>query len=541
MDLTKEIRAFFKGEVFSDRETLKVYSRDASLFEIRPEVVVAPLDTEDLKNLVKFVQENQGLSLTPRAAGTDMTGGPLNQSIIVDFTRHFNRIFEIGEGYAITQPGVYYRDFEKETLKIGYLLPSYPASREICTVGGMVANNSGGEKTLLYGKTENYVKELKVILRDGGEYVLKALSKEELEGKLKLQNLEGEIYRSIYQLIEDNYELVQNARPRVSKNSAGYFLWNVWDRQNFDLTKLFVGSQGTLGLITEITFSLIKPKPYSRLLVIFLKDLKFLAEIVERVLKHKPESFESYDDHTLTVAMRFLPEILKLMRKEHYFSLALQFLPEFFMIITGGLPKLILIAEFTGDSISEVNEKCEKAKTGLRNLPVKTRITKTEAEAKKYWSMRRESFNLLRHHTKDKQTAPFIDDIIVKPEQLSEFLPKLTEIMNQYDLIYTIAGHIGDGNFHIIPLMNVKDPRFPQIIQELSRKVFDLVFSFGGSMSGEHNDGLIRGPYLKQMYGESVYQLFEKVKQIFDPKNIFNPNKKIGISLEYTLSNLKRE
>ena len=270
--MLEELKKIVKGEISSDEKELSVYSRDASIFEVKPQLVVKPKDTEDIKKLVKWVADNKNtnkeLSLTARSGGTDMTGGTLNNSIILDFTAHFNHLLEVEDNYAVTEPGVFYRDFEKETLKKNLLLPSYPASRETCTVGGMVANNSGGEKSLRYGKTENYVEELNVVLGDGEEYVLKAITSEELEQKKLQNNFEGEIYRQTHDLLESNYELIQKAKPEVSKNSAGYLLWNVWDRERFDLAQLFTGAQGTLGLITKIKFRLIEPKKYSRLLII---------------------------------------------------------------------------------------------------------------------------------------------------------------------------------------------------------------------------------------------------------------------------------
>ena len=548
MELAKELKKIVSGEVLSDEENLAKYSRDASLFEIRPEVVVFPETAADVKALVKYVTKNKKkhpkLSLTARSAGTDMTGGPLNDSVILDFTKHMNRVKEVdAQGkYAVTEPGVYYRDFEKETLKHKLLFPSYPASRAICAMGGIVANNAGGEKTLTYGKTEDYVAALKAVLYDGNEYLFGPLSTNELNRKLRLRGTEGNIYRKIYRLIRDNYKLIMAAKPDVSKNSAGYYLWNVYDvkRGIFDLTKLFTGSQGTLGIITEVSFRLVRPKEHSTLLVIFLKELSLLAGIVERVLAYKPESFESYDDHTMKIAVRFLPDFLKLMGAKNMLSLAWQFLPEIGMIITGGVPKLILEAEFTGDSEEEVYRKAYAAQAGLKGLGVRTRVTKRDGEEEKYWTVRRESFNLLRHHVHGKRTAPFIDDLVVRPERLPEFLPRLTKIMNEYNLIYTIAGHIGDGNFHIIPLMDMADPRSIKIIPELAERVYKLVKEFRGSIDGEHNDGLIRTPYLKTMYGSKVYALFEKVKKIFDPLGIFNPGKKVGTDIASALTHITR-
>ncbi len=538
--IADELEKIIKGEVAADKKGLEKYSRDASLFEVRPEAVVFPKDAEDIKNLVKFAAKNPGASLTPRSGGTDMSGGPLTESVVVDVTKHLNEIKEVGNGYAVAQPGVYYRDFEAETLKRGLLLPSYPASREICTVGGMVANNSGGEKTLAYGKTEDYVMELKAVLSDGEEYVIKPLNKAELAKKIKQKNFEGKLYEKLYKLVTENEKAIKKAKPDVSKNSAGYYLWNVWDGETFDLTKLFVGSQGTLGIITEIKFRLIRPKKYSRLAVIFLKDLEPLIGTVKAVMKHQPESFESFDDNTLKIALRYLFSLVKLLGQS-IFRIAWGFLPEFWMALTGGLPKLILLAEFTSDSEEELQRRLDALREDLKSQRANFRILASEEEAKKYWTIRRESFNLLRHHIKGKRTAPFIDDFIVRVEKMPEFLPELNKILDQYDMIYTIAGHVGDGNFHIIPLMDLSDPKNHQIIKELSEKVYDLVLKYGGSITAEHNDGLIRSPYLEKMYGPEIYKLFEETKEIFDPKNIFNPGKKVGADLQYAFEHLVKK
>ena len=540
--LVEELKNIIKGEISSDEKELSVYSRDASIFEVRPSVVVHPKNTEDIKNLVKWVvnskASNEELSLTARSGGTDMTGGALNDSIILDFTAHFKNTLEVGESSATVEPGVFYRDFEKETLRKNLLLPSYPASREICTVGGMVANNSGGEKSLRYGKTENYVGELNVVLSDGEEYVLKTITPEELEQKKSLNNFEGNIYRQMHDLLESNYELIQKAKPNVSKNSAGYALWNIWDKKEFNLAKLFTGAQGTLGFITKIKFRLIKPKKYSKLLIIFLKDLKFLGEVVNVVNSNQPESFESYDDHTFKLAVKILPDLIKRMGIGAMFK----FIPDVWAILVGGVPKMIMLAEFTGDQEGELLNKIKKCQKEISDkFGLKTRITKDDADAQKYWIIRRESFNLLRKHVKGKKTTPFIDDVIVRPEYLPEFLPKLNSILDQYQnhMVYTIAGHPGDGNFHIIPLMDLSDEKSKKIIPELSEKVYSLVLEYNGSITAEHNDGLVRTPYLEKMYGQDIYKLFERTKQIFDPKNIFNPGKKVGGSMEYSLKHLK--
>lgn len=542
-----DLKNIVKGDITTADADRVRYSKDASIFEVKPEAIVSPKDSEDIQNLVRWVSGQKvsqpNLSITARAAGTDMSGGPLNESIILDVTKYLNHVLEVGDSYAVTEPGVFYRDFEKETLAKGLLLPSYPASRELCAMGGIVSNNSGGEKSLSYGKTERYVKELNVVLSDGKEYSFHALDPAELEAKKLQQNFEGHVYREMHQLLETNYDEIQAAKPDVSKNSAGYYLWNVWDRKQFDLTKLFTGSQGTLGILTKIKLDLIQPKKYSKLLVMFLNDLAPLGDLVNEVMKFKPESFETYDDQTLKLAVKFLPSMIKHM-KGNAISLFFSFLPELEMLLTGGLPKIVLIAEFTSNEEQEVDEKLNNADSAVHaKFDLKTHITQTVAEGEKYWTIRRESFNLLRQHVEGKHTAPFIDDVVVHVNQLPAFLPKLDELVSQYPgLSYTIAGHAGDANFHVIPLMDFSDEANRKAIPELSDKVYDLVISLKGSITGEHNDGLIRTPYLEKMYGKNITELFRKTKEIFDPQNIFNPGKKVHANTPaYTMSHIIKD
>lgn len=566
MNLNEELKKFFRGDIEDSAESLTKYSRDASLLEVRPEIVVFPKDSNDLKELVKWVNENKErypkLALTPRSAGTCMSGGAIGESIIIDFTRYMNKIEVIQKtdsysitpmypnahevqvsGYAIVEPGCYYRDFEPRTMEQGLILPCYTASKSLNAVGGMVGNNSAGEKTLNYGKTEDYIKELQVILADGREYTVKPLNKKELYAKIIQGDFEGELYKNIFQLINENKEDIKNAKPQVSKNSAGYYLWNVWDEKKeiFDLTKLIVGSQGTLGIVTKITFHLVATKPASKLVVVFMKDITRLGEIVDKILPHHPESLESYDDATMKLAIKFFPDFLKKKGVWGMIKFMWSFWPEVFMMMAAGIPKLILLVEFAGDSEAEIDLKARKLVKDISSFPFKTRITHSQAESEKYWDIRRESFALLRKHVKDKHTAPFIDDIIVRPETLPEFLPKLNVILNKYPITYTIAGHAGNGNFHIIPLMDFADSSTSEIILNLSKEVYDLVIEYKGSTTAEHNDGIIRSPFLMQMFGEKVYKLFEQTKKIFDEKNIFNPGKKVGSSIEYLKNHIIKE
>ena len=471
---------------------------------------------------------------------------------------------------------MFYRDFEKITLGKGLILPCYTASKSINAIGGMFGNNSAGERTLKYGKTEDYILETKVVLSDGNEYVIKPLSQNELTKKITQSNFEGEIYKNIYDLINKDKEEINHAKPQVSKNSAGYYIWNVLKnsltnnfletapsepkgqgthtflenhlRENFsfDLNKLLVGSQGTLGIATEITFKLVPNPKYSKLVVIFMNNLEPLGRLVDEILQFNPETLEAYDDKTMKLAVKFFPDFLKNKGLLGMIKFMWSFLPELKMMLTGGFPKLILLAEFAGDDEILVDKQCVLLKEKIKDFKLKVHITKSEEETNKYWDIRRESFALLRKHILGLHTAPFIDDIIVCPEFLPKFIPELNQILKQYNLTYTIAGHAGDGNFHIIPLMDFSRPDTVKIIIELLDKVYDLVLKYHGSITAEHNDGIIRTPYLKKMYGKNIVALFEEIKNIFDPKNVFNPGKKTvseggGGTKEYMVSHIALE
>ncbi len=536
-----QLKEILKGEVILEKDRLENYKRDASLFEIKPQAVVKAKDREDISNLVKFVTQNKEkypkLSITPRSGGTDMSGGAIGESIVLDMS-NLNRILKIDpqEKIAIVEPGVFYRDFEKETLKFNLILPSYPASKLICTVGGMVANNAGGEKSLKYGKTEKYVKELKVILRDGKEYTFKSITFGELKKKKEQRDLEGEIYNKVSKVLEENQSLIQQKRPKVSKNSAGYNLWEVLDYKNqrFNLHRLFIGAQGTLGVITEIKFKLVEIKPFKSLMVIFLKDYELVPKVVSKALKLHPVSFEVFDNYTLKLALKYFWEFAKILGLNLIGTL-FNFLPDLWIILRKGVPKLILLVEFEGNSKEEVKESIEKLEEKLKNLLSEDlfwREVIQEREIEKYRAIRRESFNLLRHKIKNRKAVPFIDDLVVNPNYFPEFLPALYSILDGFGMIYTIAGHIGSGNLHIIPLVDLSNEKEREKILKVADEVFELVLKYEGSLTGEHNDGLIRTPYLEKQFGKEMIKVFKEVKSIFDPENIFNPYKKVGSGKE---------
>lgn len=532
MTLAEELRAIIQGGVDDSPETREKYSRDASLFRVVPQVVVRPHDVEDLKKLVRFVSKEREagrvISLTPRAAGTDMSGGPLTESIVVDMLG-FNKLIEMGDGYAVVEPGMYFRDFDRETKAKGWELPSYTASRDICTIGGMVANDSGGEKNLKQGKTARYVEELEVVLADGEVYTFKNYEGGALEIKRSEKGFEGDLYKTIGEILTRNHDTIMSAKPGVEKNSSGYALWDIGDgRERLNVARLMVGSQGTLGIVTKIRFRLVRPTKFSSMAIFFVNDIEELGALVPKILSHSPDSFESYDDNTFMLATKYFPEFA-LQMKSNIIGLGLAFLPEMWRLLTSGVPKLVLLVEFRGDNQQETYAKAQTLLDEIKKLnsEVGVFMAPNERAARKYWVVRHESFNLLRKKVRGKRTAPFIEDFVVPPYTLSEFLPRLNAILKEYNLIYTVAGHVGDGNFHIIPLLDPARTDGKELVSELSERVYGLVLKFGGSISGEHNDGYARTPYVERMFGTKMVNVFKQVEALFDPLDVFNPNKKV--------------
>ena len=555
-------------KINTNKNLLKKYSLDASIFTMRPSGVYIPANVNEVKEIVRNVntfnkntQKINRQTLTARAAGTCMSGGPLTENLLISFTEHMHWHSDIMESskkyYIEVEPGLYHRDLEKYISKSNLMLASYPASKDLCALGGIINNNSGGEKTLKYGKTDKYLKEIEIVCSDGEKYNFYEHNGDDLDVLLNPNNdsYYAHIHREIYFLLKDNWDLIQKNKPTVTKNSAGYYLWNVYDpiERSLNLANLFCGSQGTLGLMTKAKIELVPMTKNSRMITLYLDSVSNIAQIVDEIKKYNPESLELYDDHTFKIAMRYLPSLIYKMfntgRSNNildFIKLIFSFWPEIKMILSGGVPKIIIIAEFTDTNKNKLESDIDNTYKLLQDfiknnkLNIKVTLAKSAKEADKYWTFRRESFNLLRSKLTDMRTVPFIEDVVVHAHDFPLFMPEFERLLDRYKLIYTIAGHAGDGNLHVIPLMKLKDPKSIETIEALSDEVYTLVSRYGGSITGEHNDGLVHAPFLHYMYDKEMLNLFQKVKNILDPDNIFNPNKKIGVTWEYAKKYIDR-
>ena len=293
--------------------------------------------------------------------------------------------------------------------------------------------------------------------------------------------------------------------------------------------------------MTEATFKLVDVEPVTNVLAIYMDKIDRVGDLAARLVTFNPESIESFDDYSLKLAFKFFFDFLGEMGLWEFIKLGIAMIPDGIKILRGGIPKLIVLVEVAGNTEKEVKTKLVEIENSIKDFGFQTHIARNAAEANKYWRIRRESFNLLRKHVHGKRTAPFIDDIIVPPNTLPEFMPKIQKILDNAGFVYTIAGHVGNGNFHIIPLMDMHVPENRDLILKISDQVYDLVLSYGGSLTAEHNDGIVRTPYLEKMYGPFIIGLFKFTKSLFDPKTIFNPGKKVGDTRDYLRDHIRIE
>lgn len=534
------------GEITREMEDRLAVSHDASVYELIPEIVISPKNSNDLQQIVAFVSEHKhlypSLAITPRSAGTCMSGGAIGSSIVLDMTAHFTKIDDVKGTSLRTQPGAYMRDIDPVLAAKNLMLGCVPASRALCTIGGMVGNNAGGEQSLRYGNTERSVLEMQAILADGKEYTIRPLNKKQLEMKIKENTFEGSLYKQVYELIEAHYDEIKNARPHVNKNSMGYNLWSVWDRGTgiFDLTRLFTGSQGTLGIISSVTMQAVPKPKYSGELLAYLESPKKLGLIIPEVMKHSPATFEGFDDITFSLGVKYNAMFRKQLGTKEWLrqrSWLLKSVAQF----KGHYPNILLMIEFEGETQAEVDAKINAMHRDLSRFKLKMDVEHTPDESAPFWVIRRASLALLRNRVKDKYASPFIDDMAVQPRYLPEFLPQVRRVIRKYKLPATLAGHFGDGNFHIIPLMDIKDPKEQAKLEPVMRELIPIVLKYKGTMAGEHNDGMVRGPWLPAVFGDAMYQHFKHVKEIFDPQYIFNPHKKTDASWDYSMDHVRTQ
>jgi FAD/FMN-containing dehydrogenase len=519
------------GEVMTSPSVRRYFSTDGGVFEVTPTLVMYPKNTNDVRKVTRFTwqlaEKGHVLPITPRGRGSDQAGAAIGKGIVLVFPAHMRRILELDtkQRLARVQPGVNYRTFQDAIKTHGLFLPPYPSSIDFATLGGAIANNTAGEKTVKYGATRQYVDSLEVVLANGELIQTGRINKRELNHKKGQTNFEGEVYRQLDNLITDNWDLLQQqaSQPNVSKNAAGYALSEVKHADgSFDLTPLLVGSQGTLGIVTEAIFRLQPFNPRTTLFAAYFKDLASASQAVPELMALEPSALEMVDSHLLEFIGRINPARLKGLVEKPY-------------------PAIVLLLEFDDAGDRKQHAKAKKAEKILGQHSERYAQARDLDDQERLWSLRHSAAEVITHVEGNSKALPIIEDGVVPREQFETFIQRIYELFEKYHLEVAVWGHAGDANVHLQPFLDLSKVGDRQKVFKIMDEYYAMVLEMGGSTCGEHNDGRLRAPYLPKVYGQDMYNLFREVKRIFDPFGTLNPGVKIDVTKEATMPLLRKE
>ena len=508
-DLEADLRAAVGGEVRFDDITRQMYSTDASLYRIEPVGVVIPRDSSDVQAVLEIAGENN-VSVLPRGGGTGLSGQTVNHSVVLDFSKYMHDVLEINqeEQWVRTQPGVTIDDLNRQARHTGLFFTSDPSTSSRANIGGAMGNNSCGAHSIVYGKTVDQVLGMKVVLSDGSATVFEQISTGLLESKMKSETLEGRIYNQVNEIARRSAAAVEERYPKILRRVGGYNIDLVQNPEMLNIAKLIVGSEGTLVAVTEAKLNLEPIPKVKGLSVLHFTDISSAMEATVATLEQNPDAVEHMGDMIISQA-----------RKSLGFARNLTFLE--------GNPTDILVVEMTGDSEAEVHSKLDKLdermKTGGRPYAT-TRLMKASEQAQ-VWAMRQAGLGLMMNIPGDAKPMPFVEDTAVPPEKLPEYVKRIDEIVQSNGTEAGYYGHASVGCLHIRPVVDMKTLDGIDQMARIADEISDLVLEFGGSLSGEHGDGIVRGAFADKMFGSDLVQHFREVKSAFDPNGVMNPNK----------------
>ena len=510
------------GEVLDTPHVRRYFAVDGSVFTITPTLAVYPKNESDIRKVARFTwqlaERGRVIPITARGMGTDQAGSAIGSGVIMVFPAHMNRILELDSktGSVTIEPGIGFGKLQQTLYTHGRCLPPFPSRHESGTVGGAIANNASGDKSVKYGSIGQYVKGLRVVLANGEIIETKRLNKRELGKKLGLTNFEGDIYRSLDALLEENHETVEIMSRSLTKNSAGYNLGAIKRKDgSFDLTPLIVGSQGTLGVISEAMLSTELYSPATTLVAAFFDDTRVAEEVIAELRKFPdgPSLEEAIDGQLLGFIDNINPNQLK-------------------ASINKPFPKLTLLIEFDNFSSRVQKRMVKKVEKLLRHYQINHQTETEESGQERLWKIRHSTSLLNAYGEGNNRAVPIIEDGVVPLDRFSEYLDGLYGLISKYKLTSGIWGHAGDANLHVRPLLDLSQIGDRQKLFKLMDEYYQLVISLGGSPSGANSDGRLRAPYLPAMFGDKMYELLQKTKQIFDPYGTLNPGVKINVTQE---------
>ena len=528
------LKQHLEGEIFTDIKTRLLYATDASVYREIPFAVARPRNENDIKFLVEFAGKNN-IPLIPRTAGTSLAGQVVGYGMVVDFSKYMNQILEFNaeEKWIKVQPGVILDELNEFLKPHGLFFGPETSTSNRCMIGGMVANNSCGSHSLVYGSTRDHTTELRSILSDGSIATFGSLTAEEFRRKCIGNSLESKIYQKIFNTlsdkkIQDEIEL-QYPEKRIHRRNTGYALDLLMDsnifgdsNENFNFCKLLAGSEGSLAIFTEIKLALVPLPPiHTALVCVHINTIEEALKANLTALAAKP------------VAVELIDRILLDCTKTNISQAQNRFFIK-------GDPGAILVVEFAEHSESEIDKKVAGMIEQMqdKNLGYHFPVLKAK-DIGKVWALRKAGLGLLSNVPGDAKPVAVIEDTAIHVDALPDFVAELQMILDNMNLQCVYYAHIGTGEIHIRPILNLKNKADVERFYQIALETATLVKKYKGSLSGEHGDGRLRGEFIPLMLGEKIYEILKELKQTWDPENIFNPGKIVDTpsmktSLRYT-------
>ena len=508
-EIEAELKKRIEGEIRFDRYSRLLYSTDASIYQIEPIGVVVPRHKADVQAAIEIANK-LGVTILPRGGGTSLAGQAVGHSVVLDFSKYMQNVLEVNqeELWCRVQPGLVQDELNAHVRGMGLQFGPDTSTSNRATIGGMIGNNSSGAHSLTYGKTLDHVLELRVLLSDGSEVVLKDLSPDMIESKSRVDSIEGRAYREVFRLASQHKNEIIARYPKIMRRVSGYNLDEFVKPQSFNLSRMIVGSEGTLATIVEAKMRLVPKPKWTAMNVIHFNDDIEALQCAQTILRTRPYAMESTDKMVLNLARGNIEQSRKLG-------------------FVQGSPDSLLMVEYAGETENEVKEQVYK----LEELRKREKIGYAATlafkpdEVKAIWGVRKAGLGLLLGMKGDKKPIAFVEDTAVAPEKLPEFIRRFREVVSQHDTIAGYYGHCSVGCMHIRPLINLKETTEKAKMVSIANAISDLVLEFNGSMSGEHGDGLARSHFNAKLFGPALYDAFRQIKRAFDPKNLMNPGK----------------
>jgi FAD/FMN-containing dehydrogenase/Fe-S oxidoreductase len=509
--LQRELEDRIEGEVRFDRVSRALYSTDASVYQIEPAGVVVVRSREDVRRTVEIARRH-GVSITARGGGTSQAGQAIGAGLQLDTSKYFNRVIDVStsDRTAWVEPGVVLDELNAQLKIHGLRFAPDISTASRATIGGMIANNSSGARSVLYGKTIDHVLELDVVLADGSLAHFQPLDAAALEVACGGDGLQAGAYREVRRLAAECRDEIDRRFPKVLRRVGGYNLDEFTTAAKpFNLSKLIVGSEGTLGLVVAAKINLVPLPKAKAVLAIEFDDLLDALAATPAILEHHPSAVEVMDRFILDHARE---------------SPALEGLRQSIMQGDAGA---LLCVEFYADQPADLPPRLDALERSLAASGVRCRSRRatTADEQARIWSFREASLGLSMAMKGDEKSLSFVEDTSVAPEKLRDYIERFLQIVRRHGTKAGVYAHASVGCLHVRPVVNLKTADGIRRFEAIANDIADLVLEFGGALSGEHGDGLVRGPFNEKMFGPVLYNAFRSVKRAFDPDGTFNPGK----------------